>query len=123
MIDATALKEYVERAARLMTEQRALGVDLKELCKECDEAGACSKKELRRLARESLMDQEVLGSQIERMDALRHALGLFAGTPLGEAAVQRETAPRRRIRKKPEADFGGSFDEGTEEFGEPAGST
>jgi uncharacterized protein (UPF0335 family) len=97
--DGEALKSYVERAARLMTEQKAIGDDLKELCKECDEAGACSKKELRRLARESLMDPEILQSQLERMDLLRHALAGLVDLPLGQSAMREASKPKRRRKE------------------------
>lgn len=99
-IDAEALKGYIERAANVMQEQKVLGEDLKEICAQADEAGVASKKEIRRLARESLMDQEVLTSQLERMDALRRALGGFAETPLGTAAVEQLDQRRRRRSRK-----------------------
>jgi uncharacterized protein (UPF0335 family) len=72
MIDATALKRYVERAAKIMEEQKELGEALKEICGEADEAGVATKREVRRLARESLMDHDVLHAQLDRM-ALRES--------------------------------------------------
>jgi len=89
MIDAEALKRYVERAAAVMGEQKELADTLKEICAEADEAGVCTKREIRRLARETLMEQDVLHAQLERMDMLRHALGSFIATPLGHAAAAR----------------------------------
>lgn len=86
-IDGESLARDVARVAGLMREQKAIGEDIKEICAAADEAGTCSKRELRRLARESLMDQEVLSAQLERMAALRDALGAFVDTPLGESAV------------------------------------
>ncbi len=100
MIDADALKRYIERAARTMQEQKALAEDLKEICAEADEAEVATKREVRRLARESLMDHEVLHAQLDRMDALRAALGGFAETELGLAAQRVEQAPRRRGRPR-----------------------
>jgi|SRR5580692_7048873 uncharacterized protein (UPF0335 family) len=87
MIDATALKSYVDRAANVMTEQKELAEALKEICAEADEAGVATKREIRRLARESLMDHDVLHAQLDRMDLLRAALGGFATTPMGQAAI------------------------------------
>ncbi len=83
MIDADALKKYVERAANIMQEQKALGEDLKEICAEADEAGVATRKDLRRRARESLMDPEVLQSQLETAAAQRAALGWFRSLPEG----------------------------------------
>ncbi len=113
MIDADALKRYIDRAANLMQEQKGLAEDLKEICSEADEAGVATKREVRRLARESLMDHEVLHAQLDRMDALRAALGGFAETDLGRAAqqaaaaqqqastrVERPAIPRRRGRPR-----------------------
>ena len=88
MIDGAALKEYVERAANVMKEQKDLAEALKEICAEADEAGVATKREVRRLARESLMESDVLQAQLDRMDALRHALGAFVTTPLGRAAEE-----------------------------------
>jgi hypothetical protein len=70
-----------------MQEQASIGDDIKEICKAADDAGTCTRRELRRLARESLMDQDVLAAQLDRMDTLRHALGQLEDTPLGDAAV------------------------------------
>jgi uncharacterized protein (UPF0335 family) len=96
-IDAAALKNYVDRVSRLMGEQKSLGEDIAEVCAEADEAGVASKREIRKLARESLMEPEVLQSQLQRMDDLRQALREFGSTPLGKAAMERaedDPAPR-----------------------------
>jgi uncharacterized protein (UPF0335 family) len=93
-IDAEALKGYVDRVSRLMEEQKSLGEDIAEVCGEADEAGVASKREIRKLARESLMEPEVLQSQLQRMDDLRQALGAFGSTPLGAAAME-DLATRR----------------------------
>jgi uncharacterized protein (UPF0335 family) len=93
-IDAQALKGYVDRVSRLMEEQKALGEDIAQVCAEADEAGVASKREIRKLARESQMEPEVLQSQLQRMDDLRQALGTFGTTPLGAAAME-DLATRR----------------------------
>jgi uncharacterized protein (UPF0335 family) len=97
-IDAAALKNYVERVSRLMGEQKALAEDIAGVCAEAEEAGVASKREIRKLARESQMEPEVLQSQLQRMDDLRQALGGFGSTPLGEAAMasaEHDLAARR----------------------------
>jgi uncharacterized protein (UPF0335 family) len=93
-IDAQALKGYVDRVSRLMEEQKSLGADIAQVCAEADEAGVASKREIRKLARESQMEPEVLQSQLQRMDDLRQALGGFGTTPLGAAAME-DLATRR----------------------------
>jgi uncharacterized protein (UPF0335 family) len=88
MIDREALERDVERVANLMREQASIGDDIKEICKAADDAGTCTRRELRRLARESLMDHDVLTAQLDRMETLRYALGQLEDTPLGDAAVK-----------------------------------
>ena len=100
MIDGSALKRFVQRVGNLMQKQKDLAEDIKEVCGECDEAGVASKKEVRRRARESLMDPEILRAQLERDDALRHALGWLADTPLGVAAVEAAAEPARTERPR-----------------------
>lgn len=102
-IDAAALKRYVERAAGVMEEQRALGEDLKEICTEADEAGVCTKRDLRRRARESLMDPEVLQAQLATAEAQRTALGWFNNLPVGAEPTFEDldaANPRRRGRPR-----------------------
>jgi uncharacterized protein (UPF0335 family) len=101
MIDRDALKREVERVASLMQEVAGINEDIKEICKAADEAGTCTRRELRRLARESLMDNDVLTAQLERMDTLRRALGQLQDTPLGNAAVK--NAEKRS--RKPQTDI------------------
>ncbi len=96
MIDGDALKRYVERGVSIRAEMNTLSDDLKELCKEADDSGACSKRELRKLIGEAMMDQDVLVAQLERMDTLRAALGGLLETPLGEAAMVRQENGRDR---------------------------
>jgi uncharacterized protein (UPF0335 family) len=99
MIDGDALKRYVSRAIRLLDEQdeafeehiKPLKEDLNEVYKEAKSAGFV-RAHLRKIVQEQRMNPE----ERNAIEALRHALGEFAETPLGEAAVEREEAPRRR---------------------------
>ncbi len=102
-LDGEALKRYVDRVANIMQEQKDLAEAIKEICAECDEAGVASKKEVRRRARESLMDPEVLRSQLDRDEEQRRALGWLADTPLGEAAIKEAGKPRRQRNADAEA--------------------
>lgn len=90
VINAQALANYVGRVSRLMEEQKSLAEDIKNVCAEADEGGIASKREIRKLAREALMEPEVLQAQLSRMDDLRKKLGEFVTTPLGEAAERAE---------------------------------
>jgi uncharacterized protein (UPF0335 family) len=88
VIDAEALNDYVSRVASLMREQQGLADDIKNVCASADEAGVASKREIRKLARERLMEPDVLDAQLTRMQDLRDALRSFVTTPLGEAAMR-----------------------------------
>jgi uncharacterized protein (UPF0335 family) len=101
MVDRKKLTDYRDRIARIMEEQKALSVDIKEIAAQCDEAGVASKKEIRKLARESLMDQDVLHDQLERMDLLRGALGVLVDTPLGQATVEAKGRADAKKRGRP----------------------
>ncbi len=106
MIDGEALKRYVDRVVRLMEERKALNTDIKEVYDESKDAGFVT-KHLRQLVREAMMEPEVLEDHLAQMDALRHALGQFANTPLGSAAVDKAAKPKRDRRNKGriDADF------------------
>ena len=107
-VNAASLARYVERVAAVMEQQKALAEDIAAICGEANEAGVASKRELRRLARESLMEPDVLSEQLARMAALRAALGSYAATPLGEAALVVRPAPppaSRSLAPKPAKAF------------------
>jgi uncharacterized protein (UPF0335 family) len=95
MIDGEALKGFVERGKSIKEAQKELAEELKDLCAEADEAGVCSKRELRQLCTEAMKDPDILVSHLERMNSLRQALGRFADEPLGKAAMQAASKPMR----------------------------
>ena len=88
-IDRDALKRYVSRVANVMEQQKELARAVVEICSEADEAGVATKREIRRRAKESLMDPAVLRAQLDRDEELRLALGWLAETPLGINAISR----------------------------------
>ncbi len=108
-IDADALKQYIERAANIMKEQKDLSEDLKEICAEASEAGVATSKDLRRRARESLMDPEVLYAQLETARAQREALGWFNDLPKGSEPtfddLIESAKPKRRGRPRRNGGF------------------
>src|SRR6266550_2832614 len=95
MIDGSSLKGYVERVVRLAEERKVLNEDIKEVCEEAKEAGFPS-KQIRQLAREQMMDPEVLEDHLAQMESLRHAIGQLQGTPLGKSAEKDAARTRRR---------------------------
>lgn len=98
------LRSYVERADNLMDEIGNYTADLKELKKEVKEAGY-SVKAFNIIMRERRMDQDTLQALNETLEEYRLKLGMLEGTPLGDAAVSRQTNGRGRGRRQtdPEA--------------------
>src|SRR6266700_5377460 len=99
MIDGEALKRYVDRVVNLMEDRKALNEDIKQVYEESKDAGFVTKL-LRQLVKEAMMEPEVLEDHLAQMDALRHALGRFGDTPLGEAAVKDAAKPKRSRRDR-----------------------
>lgn len=93
-VDREGLRRYVSRAMALLDERDTITEDLKEVYEEAKEAGFVT-KQLRQLVREQRMDADVRDQHLSQMDMLRAALGDFADSPLGAAAVQRAHKPKR----------------------------
>jgi uncharacterized protein (UPF0335 family) len=98
-IDGVAMRDYIERAMRLLDERDILNADLKVVYEEAKEAGFVT-KHLRQIVREQRMDSEVLSRHLAILEAYRSALGDFAATPLGKA----NEPTRRRSRRSADAD-------------------
>jgi uncharacterized protein (UPF0335 family) len=101
VINRDALGGYVDRVCNLHDDRDAVTADIKEVYAEAKEAGFDTTI-LRTVVREQRTDSEARNSRYRLLDAYRAALGLYADTPLGQAAVEREadTAPRRRRSRK-----------------------
>lgn len=91
MIDGAALRRYVDRVIKLHEERATINEDIKVIYEEAKEAGFVT-KQLRQIVREQMMEPDVLNEHLNQLDALRHALGQFASTALGEAAMERASA-------------------------------
>jgi len=90
-IDTRALKSYVMRVVALHVERAEINDSIKEVYEEAKEAGIVT-KHLRTVVREEMMETEEREAQYATLDSYRRALGLLAGTPLGEAAMARAEA-------------------------------
>jgi uncharacterized protein (UPF0335 family) len=87
-IAADRLWSIVCRVERLDEEKKALSADIKEIYQEAKSAGFdCSV--IRKLIRERKMDAADLEEQETLLDVYRRALGPYADTPLGQAAIER----------------------------------
>lgn len=82
------LRSIVERVERLIEERKALTSDISDIYKEAKSAGY-DVKALRKLVAERSKDPREIEEQEQLLDVYRNALGMFAETPLGEAALRR----------------------------------
>ena len=92
-IAADRLRSLVDRIERLEEERKALGSDIRDIYAEAKSAGF-EVKVLRQLIRERRQEAADVEEQATLLDVYKRALGMLSDTPLGEAAVARET--RRR---------------------------
>lgn len=88
---AEVLRSYIERIERLENEKRALVGDIAEIYKEAKGAGF-EPKIMREIVRERRMNAADREEREALLETYRAALGLYADTPLGGAAMQRAGA-------------------------------
>jgi uncharacterized protein (UPF0335 family) len=100
LVNAPALRSYVDRVAHLHDERDNLNGDIREVYKEAKEAGFDTTV-LREIVREYRTDAEPRQSRYALLDQYRAALGMLADTPLGEAAVEREARRPRAFADQP----------------------
>lgn len=89
------LKSFIERIERLDEERRGIAADIKELYAEAKGYGFDTKI-MRQIIKERRMNRADLDEQEALLDVYRHALGMLADTPLGEATLN---AAQRRMDK------------------------
>lgn len=91
VIKEGALARYVERVEHLHEERASLGEDIKAVMEEAKNAGFVPKI-IRQMVRERKMEPTELQDHLALLDSYRRALGMLAGTPLGDAAMDRAEA-------------------------------
>ena len=103
----TALRGYVDRIINLHEERDNINGDIREVYGEVKEAGF-NVTIVRGMVKEARMDAEARHSLYQLQEEYRGKLDLFADTPLGEAAVEREAReapapeyPTHRWAEKP----------------------
>ena len=82
------LRSLVDRIERLEDEKRGLAADIKDIYIEAKSAGF-DVKTLRALIVERRKEPAEVEEQRSLLDIYRDALGQLAGTPLGQAAMER----------------------------------
>ncbi len=80
------LQSFVERVERLEEEKAALTGDIREVYSEVKAYGL-DPKIMRQIVRDRKMDRADFEEREALLDTYRHALGMLADTPLGDAAM------------------------------------
>ena len=88
------LKSIIERLERLEEEKKATSDDIRDVYAEAKGTGY-DVKALRTIIRLRKQDADERAEQEAILDTYMAALGMLAGTPLGDSAVARATAPTR----------------------------
>jgi uncharacterized protein (UPF0335 family) len=89
-IAADRLRSFIERIERLESEKAAIADDIKEIYSEAKSSGF-ETKIIRKVIALRKMDAQERAEQEQLLDVYMGAIGMLAGTPLGEAA-----APKRK---------------------------
>ena len=100
MIDRDALTRYVDRVLVLHNERKTINTDIGEVYEEAKSAGFVTKI-IRQIVREKQMDAEERAAHYNLLDTYRHALGMLADTPLGEAGDRCDGTPARPSPSSP----------------------
>jgi len=91
-IDRDTLRSYVDRVLVLHEERKSLNADIAALYAEAKSAGFVTAI-VRQIVRERQMDADERLDHYALLDTYRHALGMLADTPLGEAAIDAMERP------------------------------
>lgn len=90
--DKKKLSAYAERVARLLTDKKEIDKEINEVLAEAAEKLQLQKGNIRKAAKELNLDAAERADKRaaeEEMEQIRHALGLLADTPLGQAAQEK----------------------------------
>jgi uncharacterized protein (UPF0335 family) len=85
-IAADRLRSFIERIERLEEEKAVIAGDIKEVYSEAKSSGFDAKI-MRQVVRLRKMDAQERAEQEQLLDVYLQAIGMLAGTPLGEAAM------------------------------------
>ncbi len=89
-ISGDRLRSYIERVERLEKEKAELAADIREVYAEAKGDGF-DVKAMREIVRLRKMDHAERAELEARVRIYKHALGMLADTPLGEAAIRSAT--------------------------------
>lgn len=87
-VAAEQLRLFIERIERLAEEKKGIADDIKDVFAEAKGQGY-SPSIMREIIKERAMDKDARDEREALLDTYRHALGLLADLPLGQAAMAR----------------------------------
>lgn len=87
IIAADQLRLFIERVERLEEEKKAIADDIRDIYAEA-KANGYDPKIMRIIVRERKMEKNARDEREALLDTYRHALGMLADTPLGNAALR-----------------------------------
>ena len=99
-VNAMALQRFVRRIEQKHDTRKELNDEIKEIYGEVKAAGM-DPATVRQMVKERKLAPEVRADQYRLRDEYRAALGLYADTPLGEAAMQRAAAEEAPLGADP----------------------
>lgn len=101
-VDGDVLKGFLERIERVAVEKDGLAEDIKEIYVQAKEAGL-NTKVMRKIVAERKGDRQAVDGERATYEAYMRALGDYADTPLGAAAVQKAAPKTAKAAAKPAA--------------------
>ena len=99
IVDRDALKRYTNRIVTLRAERKEINETMGGVFKEAKDAGFVPEM-IRGVVRELEMEDDARDTFFATQAAYRRALGLLAGTPLGDAAEERAMRPMPPDRRR-----------------------
>lgn len=102
--DKTALQGIVSEIERLEDEKRPISTDISTIYKSAKDKGF-DVKALRAVIRERRMERAEREALETTKDIYKHALGMLADLPLGQAAVAAVRVTRGRSKKPPASEL------------------
>jgi uncharacterized protein (UPF0335 family) len=114
----TALRGFVERIVNLHQDRDAVNGDIRELYGELKDAGF-NVTIVRGMVKEHRMDAEARDSLYQLQNEYRIKLGMLAGTPLGNAALEAEAIELGETMRKPKLFAKQPLHEGPKRRGRP----
>jgi uncharacterized protein (UPF0335 family) len=100
VINNQALQRHVDEIEDLIDERKGVNDRIKESYQRAKDAGFQTPI-LREIIRERKLEADVRADRYALLDAYRRALGMFAETPLGEAAMRRAAAEGDPLQTDP----------------------